>query len=146
MFAQIFWQMCGMLSYKMLCRISTKKKARNSRRSGRFCCDPVIWGDLGDKELIKYKNVHLYLNKLEGNWMGHYAVEDAAVFGKPEASVQKLVTALVVKKTESEKPCRRVGIADRKVFARPESFCACQQNWLKINSKHSISLEDFQTV
>ena len=26
---------------------------------------------------------------------------------------------------EAEKPRRRVGIADRKVFARPESFCAC---------------------
>ena len=25
---------------------------------------------------------------------------------------------------EAEKPRRRVGIADRKVFARPESFCA----------------------
>ena len=47
---------------------------------------------------------------------------------------------------ESEKPRRRVGIADRKVFARLESFCAYLQNWLKINSKHSISLEGFQTV
>ena len=27
-----------------------------------------------------------------------------------------------------------------------ESFCAYLQNWLKINSKHSISLEGFQTV
>ena len=34
--------------------------------------------------------------------MGHDAVEDAAVFGKPEASVQELVTALVVKKREAE--------------------------------------------
>ena len=47
---------------------------------------------------------------------------------------------------ESEKPRRHVGIADRKVFARLESFCAYPQNWLKINSKHSISLEGFQTV
>ena len=29
---------------------------------------------------------------------------------------------------ESEKPRRRVGIADRKVFARLESFCAYLQN------------------
>ena len=50
------------------------------------------------------------------------------------------------RKPESEKPRRRVGIADRKVFARLESFCAYLQNWLKINSKHSISLEGFQTV
>ena len=30
--------------------------------------------------------------------MSHEAVEDVAVFGKPEASVQELVTALVVRK------------------------------------------------
>ena len=30
---------------------------------------------------------------------------------------------------ESQKPCRHVGIADRKVFARLESFCAFLQNW-----------------
>ena len=47
---------------------------------------------------------------------------------------------------ESEKPRRRVGIADRKVFARLESFCAYLQNWLKINSKHRISLEGFHTI
>ena len=29
---------------------------------------------------------------------------------------------------EAEKPRRHVGIADRKVFARPESFCAYVQN------------------
>ena len=52
----------------------------------------------------------------------------------------------VTDQAESEKTRRRVGIADRKVFARLESFCAYLQNWLKINSKHSISLEGFQTV
>ena len=31
--------------------------------------------------------------------------------------------------SESQKPRRRVGIADRKVFARPESFCAYLQNY-----------------
>ena len=30
---------------------------------------------------------------------------------------------------ESQKRHRRVGIADRKVFARPESFCAYLQNY-----------------
>ena len=54
------------------------------------------------KELIKYKNSHLYPNELEEILMGHDAVEDAAVFGKPEASVQELVTALVVKKRDAE--------------------------------------------
>ena len=54
------------------------------------------------KELIKYKNFHLYPNELEEILMGHDAVEDAAVFGKPEASVQELVTALVVKKRDAD--------------------------------------------
>ena len=54
------------------------------------------------KELIKYKNFHLYPNELEEILMGHDAVKDAAVFGKPEASVQELVTALVVRKRDTE--------------------------------------------
>ena len=41
-------------------------------------------------------------------------------------------------RAEAEKPRRRVGIADRKVFARPESFCA--YNIVPKNkSKHGIS-------
>ena len=32
--------------------------------------------------------------------------------------------------SEAEKPRRRVGIADRKVFARPESFCTYLQGQL----------------
>ena len=47
---------------------------------------------------------------------------------------------------EAEKPRRCITFADRKVFARLESFCAYLQNWLKIKSKHNISLESFQTV
>ena len=54
------------------------------------------------KELIKYKNFHLYPNELEEILMAHQAVEEAAVFGKPEASVQELVTALVVRKKHME--------------------------------------------
>ena len=49
-------------------------------------------------------------------------------------------------RSESEKPRWRVGIANRKVIASPESFCACLQNWLKIKSKHSISLKSFWIV
>ena len=36
---------------------------------------------------------------------------------------------VTVSQPEAEKPCRRIGIADRKVFARPESFCAYLQNY-----------------
>jgi len=54
------------------------------------------------KELIKYKNYHLYPNELEELLMAHEAVQDAAVFGKPEASVQELVTACVVRKEGAE--------------------------------------------
>ena len=55
--------------------------------------------------------------------------------------------------TESEKAGWRVGIANRKVFARPESFCAYILNGPWIKSKHSIlsvkfliRLESFRTV
>jgi len=54
------------------------------------------------KELIKYKNFHLYPNELEELLMAHEGVEDAAVFGKPEPTVQELVTACVVKKEGAE--------------------------------------------
>ena len=47
------------------------------------------------KELIKYKNFHLYPNELEEIMLRVDGVEDAAVFGRPEPSVQELVTALV---------------------------------------------------
>ena len=42
---------------------------------------------------------------------------------QPKSSEQSTENA------ESQKPRRRVGIADRKVFARPESFCTYLQNW-----------------
>ena len=47
------------------------------------------------KELIKYKNFHLYPNELEEIILKLDGVEDIAVFGVPEPSVQELVTALV---------------------------------------------------
>ena len=37
---------------------------------------------------------------------------------------------------EAEKHSWRVGIANRKVFARPESFCACLQNGPKKTNKY----------
>ena len=42
--------------------------------------------------------------------------------------------------SESEKARWRVGIANRKVYARPESFCAYTQMGPKIKSKQSINL------
>ena len=46
--------------------------------------------------------------------------------------------ALQNPRAEAEKPRQRVGIADRKVFVRPESFCA--YNIVPKNkSKHGIS-------
>ena len=69
---------------------------------GHYDENGTLYYDGRLKELIKYKNFHLYPNELEEILMGHDAVEDAAVFGKPEASVQELVTALVVKKRDTE--------------------------------------------
>ena len=37
--------------------------------------------------------------------------------------------ALCIVVQSQRQPRRRAGITDRKVFARPESFCACLQNW-----------------
>ena len=66
----------------------------------------------------------------------------------------------MIRPTESQKPWVRVCIAHRKVFARPESFCAYIQNW-PLNEAWSIdwvkkfpdclesfldSLESFRTV
>ena len=45
---------------------------------------------------IKYKNSHLYPKEIEDLIMKNPNVEDVAVFGKPEPSVQELVTAVVV--------------------------------------------------
>ena len=41
------------------------------------------------------------------------------------------VLAVANDQAESQKPPRCVGIADRKVFARQESFCEYLQNWLE---------------
>ena len=40
-----------------------------------------------------------------------------------------LLLLMLITKAESQKPWWRGGIATRKVFARPESFCACLQNY-----------------
>ena len=69
---------------------------------GHYDDNGVLYFDGRLKELIKYKNYHLYPNELEALILSHEAVEDVAVFGKPEASVQELVTALVVRREGSE--------------------------------------------
>jgi acyl-CoA synthetase (AMP-forming)/AMP-acid ligase II len=68
---------------------------------GHYDVNGALYFDGRLKELIKYKNFHLYPNELEELILSHDAVEDTAVFGKPEASVQELVTALVVRKKNS---------------------------------------------
>ena len=53
------------------------------------------------KELIKYKNYHLYPLEIENVICKHPDVIEAAVFGRPEPTVQELVTAVVVKAPNS---------------------------------------------
>ena len=49
------------------------------------------------KELIKYKNCHLYPLEIEKIICSHPDVLSAGVFGKPDPTVQEYVTAAVVK-------------------------------------------------
>ena len=49
------------------------------------------------KELIKYKNCHLYPLEIEKIICQHPEVIEAGVFGTPDSKVQELVTAAVVK-------------------------------------------------
>lgn len=68
---------------------------------GHYDENGVIFYDGRKKDLIKYKNSHLYPKELEDLIMKHQDVEDVAVFGKPEPTVQELVTAVVVRKKQS---------------------------------------------
>ena len=53
------------------------------------------------KDLIKYKNCHLYPLEIEQVIGQHPDVIEAGVFGRPDPTVQEYVTALVVKSSES---------------------------------------------
>ena len=53
------------------------------------------------KELIKYKNYHLYPLELENIICKHPKVLEAGVFGRPDPTVQELVTAAVVLASDS---------------------------------------------
>merc|ERR1711970_166588 len=68
---------------------------------GHYDEEGVLYFDGRAKDLIKYKNSHLYPMEIEDLIMKLPDVEDAAVFGKPEPSVQELVTAVVVKRKGS---------------------------------------------
>ena len=68
---------------------------------GHYDENGVIFYDGRKKDLIKYKNSHLYPKELEDLIMKHQDVEDVAVFGKPEPTVQELVTAVVVRKKQA---------------------------------------------
>ena len=63
---------------------------------GHYDENGEIYFDGRKKDLIKYKNSYLYPREIEDLIMKHPDVEDVAVFGNPEPSVQELVTALVV--------------------------------------------------
>ena len=54
------------------------------------------------KELIKYKNHHVYPLEIENVICTHPSVFEAAVFGRPDPNVQELVTAVVVVKPGME--------------------------------------------
>ena len=49
------------------------------------------------KDLIKYKNYHLYPLEIEQVICQHPEIIEVGVFGRPDPSVQEFVTALVVK-------------------------------------------------
>ena len=53
------------------------------------------------KELIKYKNHHIYPLEIENIICTHPDVIEAAVFGRPEPTVQELVTTVVIKAPNS---------------------------------------------
>eukprot|EP00095_Tigriopus_kingsejongensis_P002470 maker-scaffold326_size205590-snap-gene-0.12 protein:Tk02470 transcript:maker-scaffold326_size205590-snap-gene-0.12-mRNA-1 annotation:"hypothetical protein DAPPUDRAFT_204305" len=54
------------------------------------------------KDLIKYKNNHVYPGDLEAIIQKHPDVVEVAIFGIPEPTVQELVSALVVKRPGSQ--------------------------------------------
>ena len=74
----------------------------HSGDTGHYDDKGTLYYDGRLKELIKYKNYHLYPNELEELLLQHEAVEDAAVFGKPEAAGTEQVTALVVRREGRE--------------------------------------------
>ena len=65
--------------------------------AGHYNEDGILYFDGRHKELIKYKNYHLYPLEIENIICSHTDVIEAAVFGKPDPIVQEYVTAAIVK-------------------------------------------------
>ena len=64
---------------------------------GRYDQKGHLYYEGRQKELIKYKNCHLYPLEIENVICKHPEVVEAGVFGRPDDTVQELVTAAVVK-------------------------------------------------
>merc|ERR1711915_1165937 len=64
---------------------------------GHYDEDGLIYYDGRLKELIKYKNIHIYPSEIEDLLIKLPGILDVAVFGREDPSVQELVTAVVVK-------------------------------------------------
>lgn len=102
----------GEIMVKVLRGNVTKGYLNRPEENKKFFADDgyVHTGDLGHydsngllyfegrlKELIKYKNCHMYPMEIENVINSHPGVAESAVFGKPDPTVQELVTAAVVK-------------------------------------------------
>ncbi len=68
---------------------------------GHYDDKGIVYFDGRQKELIKYKNCHLYPKELEDIIMRHPGVFEAGVFGKPDPMFQELVSAAVVRRPGS---------------------------------------------
>ena len=64
---------------------------------GHYNENGTLYFDGRHKELIKYKNCHLYPLEIENVIRSHPDVLETGVFGKPDPLVQEYVTAAVVK-------------------------------------------------
>ena len=68
---------------------------------GHYDINGLLHFDGRLKELIKYKNNHLFPMEIETIISSHPGVSEVAVFGKPDPIVQEYVTAAVVKRSGS---------------------------------------------
>ena len=57
----------------------------------------VLFFDGRHKDLIKFKNYHIYPLEIENVLCSHKDILEAGVFGRPDPLVQEYVTAVVVK-------------------------------------------------
>ena len=69
---------------------------------GSYDTSGFIFFEGRSKDLIKYKNNHIYPLEIENIIRNIPDVIDVGVFGRPEHTVQELITAVVVKRTNSD--------------------------------------------